>query len=186
MSGHPRIYVSRRTAYLAEVMSRLPDPGFVGMVVVICLFALGTNWIIGIHGGYVFAAWSALLATSVTVVVRTVSALSPPRRSLWALMAWTCVSSLVLVATMALLLGSAPSKWRLALSRDDLDAYARSVAAEKECGSFPKRRVGFYTVTCAIRADDRIFLQVEDRLTDRPSNWHLLVIGPRWELHAQD
>jgi hypothetical protein len=174
---------SRSRWYRAAVISRLPRSVFTGVVVVICLFALGTNWIIGIHGGYVFVAWSALLVASVAVVLRTVSALSRPRRRLWVLAAWTGVASLGLAATMALLLGSAPSKWRLALSRDDLDTYSRTVTAD-ECGSFRKRRVGFYTVTCGIRVDERIFLQVEDRLTDRPSLWHL--IGPRWELHVVD
>jgi hypothetical protein len=170
---------------------RPPSVVFIGAVAAVCVYALASSWIIGAineeHGLYMFVA--LLVAVPVTGV-RTILALRRPQEitPAPATVARVGAGPALLALTFALLWYSVPENLRLALSRDSLDDYARTVTAQ-ECDewSFRPRRVGLYTVTCASRPfGSHVTLEVRDRLTPRDEGgWYLAGPGD-WKMGLED
>lgn len=168
-----------------------PGVVFIGAVAAVCGYLLASSWIIGgfndEQGIYPFLALVVAVAATGT---RTILVLRLPREGLPAPATVVRVGAgpALLALTFLLLWNSAPENLRLALSRDSLDDYARTVTAP-ECDeqSFRPRRVGLYTVTCASRPDGvHVTLEVRDRLTPGDEGgWYLAGPGD-WKMGLED
>lgn len=171
---------------------RPPSVWFIGATALLCLAALALEAAVSVDVELVFPIIVTALLTFSAVVVRTVLAFRPPpggaaperpsRRA---------VPMTLLVITIVVLGILPPSTVRLTLSKNSLDAYARTVTAQS-CSpdSFRPRRVGLYRVVCAhtITAEHlstRVNLQIEDPLI--PSNGISWLTGPgTWTFSLQD
>jgi hypothetical protein len=159
-----------------------PGVPFIGAMVALCLIVLVSCWTPGLMiDEYGLYSFSALVLATLMTVVRTPFTLARLRTTPAGVA--RVLTPPLLLAVMIVLLPSA-ERLRIALSRDDLDAYARTVTAV-ECDekTFRPRRVGLYTVTCACRPIPSVVsLTIRDRFTpDDTGSWFL--VGPGdWEL----
>jgi hypothetical protein len=169
------------------MLRKPPGVVFIGAVAAVCVYMLGSSLTVGglseEYGFYVFAAlFAALLATG----VRTFLALRGPHEGK-AAVARISAGPVLLAVGFVLLVFNAPGDVRLALSKDDLDRYARTVTAghcDRE--SFRPRRVGLYTVVCATRISGVVGIDVHDPLTPDGTGMWMLVGPGDWEFGVQD
>ncbi|MBC6463827.1 hypothetical protein [Actinomadura sp. HBU206391] len=171
------------------MLRKPPGVLFIGAVVAVCVYALGSSWTIGgTSEEYGFYLFIVLLIAMVAMGVRMFLALRSPRDTPPAAVVRISAGPTLLGITFFLLMLGGPERLRLVYSDGSLDDYARTVTA-KECDeeSFRPCRVGLYTVTCADRPIDSVVaLTVRDRLTpDDTGTWFL--VGPGdWEFGLQD
>ncbi|XVQ06217.1 hypothetical protein ACQP1W_26530 [Spirillospora sp. CA-255316] len=169
-------------------MFRKP-PGvlFLSAIVAVCVYVLASSWTVGglseEYGFYVFLVLlSALLATG----VRTFLALRGPREGKTAV-ARIAAGPVLMFIALVLLASNAPGDLRLALSKDSLDRYARTVNSENcDHRSFRPRQVGLYTVVCATHVAGVVGIYVDDPLTPDGTGMWLLVGPGDWEFGVQD
>ena len=168
------------------MLGKAPGWAFIGSVGLACVYLLWSEWTVGLGFGYEFAAFLVLVVAVPAIIVRLVLAFRRPRLVGTAFLVRVSATPLLLVGTIALLMGEVPQKVRFGLSEDALNDYASTVTAT-ECDptSFEKRRVGLYTVVCASRyGDGMVDLEIEDRLTSE--DWHIGGSPGDWAFELRD
>ncbi|GLZ06201.1 hypothetical protein Acsp03_36670 [Actinomadura sp. NBRC 104412] len=161
---------------------------FIGSVGLACVYLLWSEWTVGLGFNYEFAAFLVLVVAVPAIIVRLVLACLRSPLDDTAFLVRVSAAPVLLVGTIALLMGGVPHKVRFGLSEDALNEYARTVTATQcDRTSFEKRRVGLYTVVCASRYGDRnemVDLEIRDRLTSE--DWHIGGIPGDWVFELRD